>query len=384
MSVSERINAAADMRRPAVIYEAKSLPRYEYIDALRGIAFLGVLVVHAALTAGPFRFYQIAMLGNQGVQLFFIASALTLFLSFKARSDREVTPVRNFFIRRFFRIAPLFWFGIVLYSIVPVREHVDREFTLGFWHYLSTGLFLHGWHVETMNTVVPGGWSIAVEMMFYLTVPLLWSWIRSIEGAIWWLLVSLLLFPVIEAICIKIFQLDTGDMLDGLYLQRWLPAQAPVFLLGILLYHVIQHVGVERKSARDGILLLSIAAFVIVNFRTANTLFVPAWVAICIGLWCFALALHLWPTRFIVNPLTRFIGKVSYSAYITHFAILFIVCHFIPPSSFGENHIGCFFFLVAIVLPLTLAISWVTYSIIEVPGERAGRAIIRRLEQRDS
>jgi len=356
---------------------------YEYIDTVRGIAFLGVLCIHAALTAGSFRFDRWAILGNQGVQLFFIASALTLFLSFKARGQRETAPIRNFFIRRFFRIAPLFWFGIVLYTFVPVREHAGREFSVGLWHYLSTALFVHGWNVETMNSVVPGGWSIAVEMMFYLSVPLLWRWIRSVQSAAWWLLASLIALPFFNWIAITLFGLDSTDVLDETYLGRWLPAQAPVFLLGILLYHTIQSIGIERKSAHIGCLLLAVATFLIITFNDVSTRFLPHHVAISCGLWCFVLSLHLWPNRLIINPVTRFIGLVSYSAYITHFSVLLLIGSFAPlPIVFELGHGGYFLFLIATVLPLTLGLSWLTYCFIEMPGERLGRAIIRRLEQR--
>ena len=36
---------------------------------------------------------------------------------------------------------------------------------------LSTAFFLHGLHPEAINSVIPGGWSIAVEMTFYLFFP---------------------------------------------------------------------------------------------------------------------------------------------------------------------------------------------------------------------
>jgi peptidoglycan/LPS O-acetylase OafA/YrhL len=94
---------------------------FQYIDALRGIAFLGVLTVHAALVAGRFHFDHLATLGNQGVQLFFMVSALTLFLSFGPRSKRENRSVLNFFIRRLFRIAPLLVWDIALLACPDAR-----------------------------------------------------------------------------------------------------------------------------------------------------------------------------------------------------------------------------------------------------------------------
>lgn len=49
---------------------------------------------------------QVALTGQRGVALFFIVSAFTLFLSYDNRKE-ERHPTRNFFIRRFFRLAPM-------------------------------------------------------------------------------------------------------------------------------------------------------------------------------------------------------------------------------------------------------------------------------------
>ena len=155
---------------------AKTISKYKFIDSIRGIAFLGVFACHAAshlthmgCSQGVIRlFYQ----GGVGVQLFFIASALTLMLSLDARSSGGVHVLRNFFIRRYFRIAPLFYVGAIFYAAVfggNADGRVPKPLTIG--SFLSTMTFTHGWNPRWINQVLPGGWSIAVEMTFYLMVP---------------------------------------------------------------------------------------------------------------------------------------------------------------------------------------------------------------------
>ena len=86
---------------------------YNFIDALRGYAILAVMAVHAAQAMptweGTVR--QLVGQGARGVQLFFVASALTLAMSWNARND----GVLPFYTRRIFRIAPMFWLGIVFF-----------------------------------------------------------------------------------------------------------------------------------------------------------------------------------------------------------------------------------------------------------------------------
>ncbi len=155
-----------------------------YIDALRGIAFLGVLAVHGTQQVPAFRGVGLAATGQYGVQLFFLMSAVTLLRSFAVRGTGEANPLRNYFLRRFFRIAPLFWFGIVLYYFVlgngpspwaPEGVHL--------WQYAATATFTHGWLPTSINSVVPGGWSIAVEMTFFAA---LWL-VRRFLPADWFL-----------------------------------------------------------------------------------------------------------------------------------------------------------------------------------------------------
>src|SRR5690348_13706360 len=89
--------------------------KFDYIDAMRGIAILLVILVHSAFDLaikGPAG--RIGAMGQFGVQMFFVASALTLCLSWEARRD-EPHPMKSFLIRRFFRIAPMYYFGIAFY-----------------------------------------------------------------------------------------------------------------------------------------------------------------------------------------------------------------------------------------------------------------------------
>jgi peptidoglycan/LPS O-acetylase OafA/YrhL len=89
-----------------------------HLDALRGIAMLAVLLVHSWYWFDrvlPLRRFlaEIAFSGQRGVQLFFIVSAFTLFMSNDNRRN-EKHPTLNFFLRRFFRLAPMFYIALVL------------------------------------------------------------------------------------------------------------------------------------------------------------------------------------------------------------------------------------------------------------------------------
>ena len=100
--------------------------KLKYIDVLRGIAILGVLIVHNLLYGNNgyilSKILNFILFGQRGVQLFYFASAFTLFFSMNRIYENETYPKTNFFIRRFFRIAPMYYIGICYYLITRTRN----------------------------------------------------------------------------------------------------------------------------------------------------------------------------------------------------------------------------------------------------------------------
>ena len=97
----------------------------------------------------------------------------------------DLAAARSFYLRRFFRIAPLFWIAIVFYLLVTRGRGITNFAPdgVGASDVLLTFFFLHSSSVTAYNSVVPGGWSIAVEMQFYLLFPLLIYLFRRRNGA---------------------------------------------------------------------------------------------------------------------------------------------------------------------------------------------------------
>ncbi len=229
---------------------------YEYIDALRGLAFLMVLLCHSEIWASfghtPLELLLDRFLsrGVYGVQLFFVISAFTLFQSMDVRSQRDVRPARAFFVRRFFRIAPLFWSAMVFYLVwygLQPRDFAPGGITAS--NVALNAAFLHGWHPATINSLVPGGWSIAVEMMFYLMLPSLYRWFRTPRRLVILLAMALFISWAISSKNLAGLIYPNWNRVNpglvSVFGYYWLPSQFPVFVLGILLYTL-------RRATRPG------------------------------------------------------------------------------------------------------------------------------------
>ena len=173
--------------------------KFDWIDKLRGIAILMVVAVHVidALPLGYKRGFVASVFefGQLGVQLFFVASAITLCLSTKGRAhDAQALPA--FFVRRYFRIAPMYYLGVVLYCLISCLRHwyVQGVYTPSP-QYSAIGVFtnlvfIHGFTPASNNSLVPGGWSIGTEFAFYAIFPALFAALRAgsvaLYGAAMW------------------------------------------------------------------------------------------------------------------------------------------------------------------------------------------------------
>jgi peptidoglycan/LPS O-acetylase OafA/YrhL len=361
-----------------------SLKKYKYIDAIRGFAILGVVLVHTSHWVPPESpiLSKIAAQGARGVQLFYIASALTLFLSMAARKQQEDRPVLSFFIRRFFRIAPLFYCAIFIYtgySGLSARYHAPNG--LEWWYIPLTASFMHGWHPETITSVVPGGWSIAVEMTFYMFVPYLFLKLKDMKSTLVALILSIFFSRILSSAIFYIlspYYPEAQQYLVRVFAYLWFFSQLPVFILGILLYHIT--IEYPQNDTRTASLLLFASLFLFFAFLTVETFadLMPKHYFYGVAFLLFSLSLYYSPHRFLVNRFTVLVGKLSYSIYLVHFMVVYLLRRMFSSGFWLDGDSG---FILAYVLVLTSAIciSYVSHNLVEIPGIKLGKHIVKKL-----
>lgn len=363
--------------------------RLAYIDALRGIAIFGVLIVHTfAMANGKISdlVSKIASSGAKGVQLFFIVSAFSLFLSLENRKD-EKNRTRNFFIRRFFRIAPLFYVAIVVYLLYYGR---GQRYWLGDfpyvtnWNILATSLFVNGWYPYWMNSVIGVNWTIAVEMNFYLLVPYLFKKINNLTDAILLTVISGSIFAVANPF-LRNLNLISDNRLWRDYLYFWLPNQFPVFCLGIVVFFILKRGTNEVNQMgkyRVYLLLAAIGLFFSGLIMNDQAYIIDPFGFVFFGL---ILILAMNPLKLFVNIFWVYLGKISYSAYLIHLLMLSMVSKFFNVY-FGlglasDHHLLISTFVIFIfTLCFTMFFSSISYYLIEKPGIDFGNEIIKKLE----
>jgi len=217
-------------------------PKLQFINNLRALAILLVIFHHAGelfTDASVFRLFS--QWGKCGVQLFFVMSAFTLCYT---GSNLTLQPkyLAGFYIKRLFRIVPMYYLAIVgYYYLTYLTNHSvvwHLEDLAGYTksNILLNILFLHGFSPAANNSVVPGGWSIGCEMLFYILFPFILSLTKISRmyllpvQIISWLAVGALLF---------IAKLKGHHGLGGesSFAYYFIANQMSAFIWGILLFY---------------------------------------------------------------------------------------------------------------------------------------------------
>lgn len=361
--------------------------KLDFVDGLRGIAIIGVLIIHCGQvgTNNYSTFYQtIIVNGAIGVQLFFVASAFTIFLTYGNRYGKEANQITSFFIRRFFRIAPMYYLGIIYFlwqDGFGERYWLGDVSTISIWNVASNILFLHSINPYWITSVVPGGWSIAVEVFFYCIVPLLFLRIRTLNQSVTLFLITIGLRMIFHSLLLH-NPLITSERLWKEYLFFYPINQLPVFACGIILYFLVKTKPEEWRI--DPIVVFFFCLLLLTQLLTNTAFIFPLHIQFAIAFVILGYTLSRKDFFLLINPITIYIGKISYSMYLVHFAILYWLTKFnyvdFAPADIPYFNAVNYLLRFLCLASFSVLISTFMYHLIEVPFQNIGKSIVRRRE----
>ncbi len=358
------------------------MKKYDHVDALRGIAVLLVILVHTGKFFSPELFlHTAAKFGQYGVQLFFVMSAFTLCNSINKIANFHVLDYCSFMLRRFFRIAPLYYLAIPIYFLFTycfLHFTGDTPFTppneYSAFKVLSNIIFLHGMYPAGNNIIVPGGWSIGCEFLFYALFPLMFYLIKA--KRMFFLYIGILSGACLTVLLALKHRADGNshwELLNNTYIYFSLFNQMPCFLLGIAYYF---YSGI--KSFKNSIYYLSLPALVALiylhdsQFGSALTPLLAAIISVCAALIL---------TNQTIPLLLKRIGEISFSMYIWHFIPAWIL-----GATIKATHIELFqsrVFDIAyylLVVGITYFASVISSRLIEIPCNNFGHRLSIKIQ----
>ena len=365
---------------------SSDINKFAWIDALRGYAVLLVMMVHSSQPFYGDLNYGLTHSGLYGVQLFFIASSYTLFRSYEKRSSIDGRNTRLFFfIRRLFRIAPLYWLAIITYAIagnmydsmwLPMAPF---EFT----KVLANFILLNGVYLPALNYIPPGGWSIGDEMLFYITLPILFSFITNLRKAallVFCAMIASLILQVALYHYISGYTSYSWMAVRNWVLYLWFPNQFPVFCLGILFFHILKK---GTHSYKEWMLWATIIGYFLLGFVKFDLSY-PYFMAqpeylYALILFAFAFCISQTKSKFMIYPINK-LGVVSFSVYLIHFFVveagfwLSLNIHGLILND--ELHFALIF---AFTLCVSYLLARVTYKHVERRGIALGELLIDKI-----
>lgn len=340
---------------------------FRYIDALRGYAVLMVIAVHTSQMVSGLGGPSTTLLnaGARGVQLFFVCSALTLMMSWHSRTD----STSNFYMRRIFRIAPVYWIALLGFSLshhLTSREH--------FFDYAAMhAVLIHGLHAGAFVSIVPGGWSVGVEMLFYLIFPLIVTYLTDWKRALFAFLFFALFaqYAVLNLSKLAFNGVAFSDVYT--WADLGLIAQLPVFLAGVVSYFAIRSRFQPSRCAINALLAIAIVAALSLAYLPLPSFRSYSCFAVCFAVAVYALSKGA--GRWAVNPVVVLVGRVSFSAYLLHFVAMdyFHLVFRAAPLDLGLPSFALTFLIITLS---TLPLAWLSYRLIELPMIRWGARLI--------
>jgi peptidoglycan/LPS O-acetylase OafA/YrhL len=367
------------------------MPRLAYLDALRGVAVLMVVLVHVGLELRPYGLPTVAPVrilteyGQMGVQLFFVVSAFSLCVAHERRAA-DPHRLRTFFIQRFFRIAPLYYVGILAALLLGMLQNADRGaarlipdvFTVS--GVLSNVFFIHGFVVSAI-AVVRGGWSMGTEMAFYLCFPLAFRLVAWVGRQ------GLRPLAVAWAGCftatLAFYYWQTDGFLVAVLNSRFLyfnlANQLPVFMAGLVAYFVRREGWWRptRPVALAGFAVLTAAAMALEQ-SSLNYAFVllPSVSGLAFVLLVEGFA--QWPA--LSAGWLQQLGRLSFSIYLFHSAVVYLVVrHLFAAPVWNDWLVSRQVLVFVLTTGITVFVSTVTERWIERPGIALGHRLAARL-----
>jgi peptidoglycan/LPS O-acetylase OafA/YrhL len=387
--------------------------RLDELNGLRAVAVLLVIAFHSWLfikerlvesTLTPAFadsvpwFLRFILRGDVGVDVFFVLSGFLLaWQLFQERGKTGRIAVRSFYLKRLFRIYPLYLFALVISMAGEGPQ----------WSYLGNILTYNIW-TEPLSIHIPWTWSLSVELEFYLVVPLLIWAFRGLRSAlalalgfsalcIGWSAWTLAAYPALATDSFFVLWETPGHeaaLAWAKYLYASMPVRMVQFVLGMaaawLVVHRLVVVTVIGTKARLPLLVL-IVVFGAVPFLVNPWAPVPDWwqpvfaFELIFARALFALAIALLialmyagclprAKRALSAPWLGVIAKYSFSMYLFH--PIFIAAGIALVLGIEKFEGAATWQLIAVFIvgvAGSTGFGWLTWRLIEAPAMRRRR-----------
>jgi len=361
--------------------ESSSLNRFYLpeLDSLRFFAFFGVFLWHLRpipgwAIAAPHKSVTETLVialwqaGEFGVDLFFTLSAFLITeLLTREKLQFGSIDIRSFYVRRILRIWPLYFGFLAAFflalAILP-GAHAPWRALPGFVVFLGNFVMYRGVFVPLPLGIL---WSVSLEEQFYL----LWPWVVSHVSRRGLLVVAI--FMWVFSIIFRWRLIVEGVPPRAIWWNSF--ARLDPLACGVLLSLLLGGSKFHRShNARQIIAIAAVSLIVAAGYcapREDNAaafwimLAYPMGALGCCGVVFAALGMGTRPDSWIVNPVLKYLGRISYGLYVFHATMIVLTLRLLRGL---QRHPVPYSLIVAVVaLTLTIGVAAASYQWFEKP-----------------
>jgi exopolysaccharide production protein ExoZ len=346
------------------------------IQILRAIAAVMVAYVHSTNRGGV---ESLPRFGAFGVDIFFVISGFVI-------ASISSKNTKHFFIKRIFRIAPLYIIAtsVTALACVSFPEKVNTM-TVNAAAFIKSILFipyLIDTKFESSGPIVQQGWSLNQEMFFYLIMAVCVMVVKNKRYlGITCALILAGIFMVLNCIDTNIFLLN--------YYQHSL---FPEFIYGIILFYIytfLKEKNVDRLLIKSGI--INTAVFGSIGFACLMYLILDSvygWhitgerniyygVPSLVIVFAFLNIERLLKHNGAVNLFVK-LGDASYSLYLFHILIITFLTRLLFKNIIANGNLIISVLLDLIILTICIAGSVIIHNAVDKPIQKLLRNILNR------
>ncbi len=349
--------------------------RFVSIDGLRGYLAFFVFIHHAVvwyfyLHSGAWKIPPSKLythLGQTSLSFFFMITAFLFFLKL-LDSDHKPIDWARLFIARVLRLAPLYLFVVAIVFFI-VAYLTGGQLKIPLWKLVAEivnwilfsiyGMTNINGLPNTALIVSEVTWSLSYEWFFYLLLPFMAMIVGRRSVPIFYLFISLLTIALII-----VLNPDSKYVLS--------------FFAGIFAAYALRFERVVRLANTRVASWVAIAVLLIeVNVYSSAYSFIPQ-LLIFIAFLILVCGNDLFGA--LSNQVSRALGEVSYSIYLLHGILLFIVMNFVLGLEQARILDWQHYWLVIIcITPILILISFLTFRFIESPAMKSTSFVMDKL-----
>ncbi len=345
----------------------------DFITGMRAYAALAVLFIHSG-NGGIESLGEIgarlAVLGGQGVSVFFVISGYSVASSFASSQG-----FGDYISKRFWRIAPLYYFWIIAWLVAALY---NGNLNIDPYNLFMHSFFLSSldWRIAPIGLIGGVDWTLSIEMVWYFIVPFIFLRMRGMSRLLFCLIASTVILVSVTKFRGYFFLPTTKEFA---LIMHYSPIPYVFhFCLGIAAFK-LREFSYDFTRWGDAALISTAVAFLIFLLGP-KSLFIQSmfvfFTIVAFFLILFGSEKSKLYRIFFSNRIVRFGGTISYGIYLCHISVIELI------DSTGMEIFSNAQVKLVTVLTITTAISTATFLFIEKPALTFGRNLYSRFNTR--